>query len=61
MIQPVKSLKVVLPLRYTELAKGVLKDYFPDTFDIDLNGRTLPWEAVVLIPFADEQLFLETE
>jgi 5'-3' exonuclease len=26
-----------------------------------LNGRTLPWEAAVLIPFANEALFLEEE
>jgi len=26
-----------------------------------LNGRTLPWEASILIPFVDEQLFLEAE
>lgn len=28
---------------------------------IDLNGRTLPWEAVILIPFVDEDLFLGAE
>jgi 5'-3' exonuclease len=38
-----------------------LKDYFPDDFEIDLNGRTLPWEAAILIPFADEQLFIDSE
>ena len=26
-----------------------------------MNGRTLPWEAAILIPFVDEQLFLEAE
>jgi len=28
---------------------------------VDLNGRTLPWEAAILIPFANEALFLESE
>jgi len=26
-----------------------------------LNGRTLPWEAAILIPFADEELFISLE
>ena len=47
-----------MPGPYLELATGPLKEYFPDDFDIDLNGRTLPWEAAILIPFADEELFL---
>lgn len=61
MIQPVKTIRKVLPKEYMDLATGVLSSYFPSTFAIDLNGRTLPWEAVVLIPFADEDLFLEEE
>jgi 5'-3' exonuclease len=40
---------------------GDLNQYFPDDFDIDLNGRTLPWEAVCLIPFVEEKKFLEYE
>jgi 5'-3' exonuclease len=43
------------------LAKGKLVEFFPSHFDIDLNGRTLPWEAAVLIPFADEDLFISAE
>jgi len=38
-----------------------LSEFFPEDFDIDLNGRTLPWEAAILIPFADELLFIEVE
>jgi 5'-3' exonuclease len=26
-----------------------------------LNGRTLPWEAAILIPFVDEELFIMAE
>jgi len=26
-----------------------------------LNGKTLAWEAIVLIPFVDQALFLEME
>ena len=36
-----------------------LKEYFPLDFDIDLNGRALPWEAACLIPFCDEKIFIE--
>jgi len=50
-----------LPAPYLELALGTLEKFFPEDFDIDLNGRTLPWEAAILIPFADEELFLEQE
>jgi len=44
-----------------KLAQEQLKKYFPDDFGIDLNGKTLPWEAIILIPFVDEVLFLEAE
>lgn len=60
-IFPVKSLRAFLPSQYLALAEGVLQEYFPDDFDIDLNGRTLPWEAAVLIPFVDEDVFIEAE
>jgi 5'-3' exonuclease len=46
---------------YTELAQNRLIKYFPDDFEIDLNGRTLPWEAAILIPFVDEDVFLGAE
>ena len=38
-----------------------MSDYFPSDFEIDLNGRTLAWEAIVLIPFADEAFFIAEE
>jgi 5'-3' exonuclease len=47
-----------MPQKYTYLAQNELKEFFPEDFDIDLNGRTLPWEAAILIPFADEELFI---
>jgi len=53
-ILPIKSLRAFVPKPYVQLAEGVLKEYFPDDFEIDLNGRTLAWEALILIPFADE-------
>ena len=60
-IFPVKSLRAFLPPQYLTLAQGVLSEYFPNDFDIDLNGRTLPWEAAILIPFVDEDKFIDAE
>lgn len=60
-ILPIKSLEKFLPPEYVKLAQGKLCEFFPARFDIDLNGRTLPWEAAVLIPFADEDLFISEE
>ena len=59
-IMPTKSIGL-LPASYAPIAKVFLKEYFPPDFDIDLNGRALPWEAACLIPFCDESLFIEQE
>ena len=50
-----------MPDLYAQIILGELNKYFPLDFDLDLNGRTLPWEAACLIPFVDEQLFLNAE
>ncbi|KAA0203217.1 hypothetical protein HAZT_HAZT005595 [Hyalella azteca] len=34
-------------------------DFYPRTFETDLNGKQQDWEAVVLIPFIDEKRLLE--
>ena len=36
-----------------------LLDYYPVDFETDLNGKQQEWEAVVLIPFIDEDRLLE--
>jgi 5'-3' exonuclease len=59
-IMPIKSIGL-LPPGYGQIAKNDLKRYFPLDFDIDLNGRALPWEAACLIPFIDEKSFIEHE
>jgi 5'-3' exoribonuclease 1 len=33
-------------------------DFYPVDFETDANGKKAPWEAVVLIPFIDEQRLL---
>lgn len=37
-----------------------IKDYYPEDFTTDLNGKRQEWEAVVLIPFIDEVRISET-
>lgn len=31
-----------------------IKQYYPEEFSKDLNGKKQDWEAVVLIPFIDQ-------
>ena len=57
---PIKSFHL-LPDRYKTIATGNLNKFFPSDFEVDLNGKTLAWEAIVLIPFCDEFLFLQEE
>lgn len=60
-IMPTKSIGL-LPKGYDVIAAGEdLISFFPADFDIDLNGRALPWEAACLIPFVDETLFINME
>lgn len=59
-IMPLKSIGL-LPSCYEAVARGPLIEFFPENFGIDLNGKTVAWEALVLIPFADERLFIEEE
>ena len=59
-IMPIKSIHL-LPVQYHPIFSGELKDFFPLDFEIDLNGRALPWEAAILIPFVDEKDMLKQE
>lgn len=52
--------RVHLPAAYHELMtseESEVHDFYPTTFQTDLNGKKQDWEAVVLIPFIDEVLF----
>lgn len=61
-IMPPASIKRLLPEAYHQFLEiEELKSYFPLDFSIDLNGKTTPWEAVILIPFVDENLIMKHE
>lgn len=50
-----------LPKPYRSLMtnpNSPLADKFPLDFELDMNGKRNDWEAVVLLPFVDEQLLL---
>ena len=36
-----------------------VRDFYPVDFETDLNGKQMEWEAVVLIPFIDEERLLQ--
>lgn len=49
--------KNLLPVCYHDLMtqeNSLIKRYYPDDFQTDLNGKKQEWEAVVLVPFIDE-------
>nr|CAI5865767.1 unnamed protein product [Callosobruchus analis] len=56
------SCKELLPKAYHALMTeedSIIKKYYPEEFETDLNGKKQDWEAVVLVPFIDEKLLLE--
>lgn len=51
-----------LPRAYHKLMthpSSKLIEYFPRSFETDLNGKKQEWEAVVLIPFIDEDKLID--
>jgi len=62
-ILPPDSIENLLPKCYYDyfIKDPKFDKFYPLTFDMDLNGRSMPWEAIVLIPFIDEQLLLQHE
>ncbi|VEN63002.1 unnamed protein product [Callosobruchus maculatus] len=54
--------KELLPKAYHDLMTeedSIIKKYYPEEFETDLNGKKQDWEAVVLVPFIDEKLLLD--
>lgn len=54
--------KELLPYCYHDLMmaeQSLIKQYYPEDFQTDLNGKKQEWEAVVLVPFIDEVSYLQ--
>lgn len=59
MILP-KSSKSLLPQAYHNVY-NVYPQYYPTNLIIDFNGKKLPWEALVIIPFIDQEKLINYE
>ena len=54
--------KHIVPTPYHDLMTNPdspIIDFYPREFDLDMNGKKQDWEAVVKIPFIDEQRLLK--
>lgn len=59
-VLPDRSKKIV-PEAYHELmtsANSPIIDFYPRDFELDMNGKKMEWEAVVKIPFIEEDRLL---
>ena len=73
--QPFQQLLAVMPASSAKLFPEVYQelilnetsplripvDYFPEDFDLDMEGKRADWEGIVLIPFIDEKVLLSAE
>ncbi|KAK6204906.1 Kem1 5 [Scheffersomyces amazonensis] len=68
--KPFEQLMAVLPARSRKLMpvvyrslmtdeKSPIINFYPHEVDIDMNGKTASWEAVVLLDFVDEKKLIE--
>ncbi|MCJ1227724.1 hypothetical protein MMC12_004382, partial [Toensbergia leucococca] len=54
--------KTIVPTPYHDLMTNPdspIFDFYPRDFELDMNGKKMEWEAVVKIPFIDEERLLK--
>ena len=57
-VMPASSGRLVLPKCYSRLMSSTtspILEYYPEDFEIDLNGKRFAWQGVALLPFVDEK------
>eukprot|EP00168_Porphyra_purpurea_P017098 TRINITY_DN5771_c0_g1_i1.p1 TRINITY_DN5771_c0_g1~~TRINITY_DN5771_c0_g1_i1.p1 ORF type:complete len:1027 (-),score=284.07 TRINITY_DN5771_c0_g1_i1:163-3150(-) len=57
-VMPASSGRLVLPKCYSRLmsvSTSPILEYYPEDFEIDLNGKRFAWQGVALLPFVDEK------
>lgn len=68
--KPFEQLLAVLPAASASLlpepfqwlmtdTRSPILDFYPEKFDIDMEGKRAEWEGVVKVPFIDEQRLLQ--
>jgi 5'-3' exoribonuclease 2 len=59
MLIPVSRKHIPLPLQDLMINESSpIIDFYPTTFDIDMNGKKMAWQGVALLPFIDEKKLL---
>ena len=66
--KPFESLLFILPKKSRDLFPScywsIFEEFehlFPNEFKIDFNGKRMPWESIVLLPFLSEEVILNFE